>query len=55
MQVGELEEHADVHFLAGCAGAPLLVVQWLAVAGSAGVLRLSPFQSSVSSSLTMIT
>ena len=21
MQVGELEEHADVHFLAGCAGA----------------------------------
>ena len=31
------------------------VVQWLAVAGSAGVLRLSQFQSSVSSSLTMIT
>ena len=54
MQVGELEEHADVHFLAGCAGAPLFV-QWLAVAGSAGVLRLSQFQSSVSSSLTMIT
>ena len=53
MQVGEPEEHADVHFLAGCAGAPL-VVQWLAVA-SAGVLRLSQFQSSVSSSLTMIT
>ena len=52
MQVGELEEHADVHFLAGCAGAPLFV-QWLAVAGSAGVL--SQFQSSVSSSLTMIT
>ena len=47
MQVGELEEHADVHFLAGCAGR--------AMAGSAGVLRLSPFQSSVSSSLTMIT
>ena len=51
MQVGDLEEHADVHCLAGCAG----VVQWLAVAGSAGVLRLSQFQSSVSSSLTMIT
>ena len=49
MQVGELEEHADVHFLAGCAGARAMV------AGSAGVLRLSQFQSSVSSSLTMIT
>ena len=51
MQVGELEEHADVHFLAGCAGAP----SCRAMAGSAGVLRLSQFQSSVSSSLTMIT
>ena len=48
MQVGELEEH-------GAFSGRLCRFVVLAVAGSAGVLRLSQFQSSVSSSLTMIT